>query len=63
MSGIKTYKGFFNGEWVLFEYDAKNNMMFHFIEPERLLDENTLRIEVKDRVGNANVLVRKLNIL
>lgn len=58
LSGIKTYKGFFNGEWVLFEYDAKNNLIFHFLEKKRIFDENTIRIEVEDRVGNSNVWER-----
>lgn len=60
LSGIKTYKGFFNGEWVLFEYDAKNDIIFYYIEQEHLLDENELRIVVEDKVGNTSVWIRIL---
>ena len=30
LSGIKSYDGYVDGEWVLFEYDSKNNLLtFH----------------------------------
>ncbi|MBN1649908.1 MAG: M23 family metallopeptidase, partial [Bacteroidales bacterium] len=29
LSGIESYSAFLNGKWVLFEYDAKNNLIFH----------------------------------
>jgi hypothetical protein len=60
MSGIKTYKGFLNGDWVLFEYDAKNNLIFYVVEENRLLDDNKMIIEVEDRVGNKKVWERTL---
>ena len=60
LSGIKSYNGYLNDEWVVFEYDAKNNMVYHFIEPDRLKVENNLRFEVIDNVGNKNILERKL---
>lgn len=61
LSGIETYKGYFNGEWVLFEYDAKNDLIFHSIEKKRLLDKNTVRIQVVDRVGNEHIFERTFN--
>ncbi len=61
LSGIKNYKGFFNDEWVLFEYDAKNDLIFYHVEAERLKSENKLRIEVEDMVGNKRVYERKFN--
>ena len=63
LSGIESYNGYFNGEWVLFEYDAKNDVIFHIVEPARLLKENKLRIEVVDQVGNSSVLERTFNKL
>ena len=60
LSGIKTYKGFFNGDWVLFEYDAKKDLIFYEVEEKRLLNENKIIIEVEDRVGNKNVWERTL---
>ena len=55
LSGIKSYKGFFNGEWVLFEYDAKNNLIFYTVEQKRLLKKNKILIEIEDRVGNKSI--------
>ena len=61
LSGIKSYNGYLNGEWVLFEYDAKNNLLFYTIEPERLLDENKIKVKVIDVVGNKSLLERTFN--
>jgi len=55
LSGIKSYAGFINGEWVLFEYDAKNDLIFYKIEQKHLLKENKILIEIEDRVGNVSV--------
>ncbi|MBN2236544.1 MAG: M23 family metallopeptidase [Bacteroidales bacterium] len=58
LSGIKNYKGFLNNKWVLFEYDAKNDLLFYEIEKEKLQKENQLRLEITDEVGNKNVWER-----
>ncbi len=58
LSGIKTYNGYFNGEWILFEHDAKNNLIFHTVEKKRLADKNKILIEVVDKVGNKAVFER-----
>ena len=53
LSGIDTYNGFINGVWALFEYDAKNDLLFH--RPDNrvsLRKPYTLRLEVTDKVGN-----------
>jgi hypothetical protein len=51
LSGIKSYNAYLNEKWVLFEYDAKNDLIFHQIEND-LLPNNKLRIEIIDNVGN-----------
>lgn len=61
LSGIKTYRGLLNGKWVLFEYDAKNDLLFHIVEEKSLSKENIIEIEVEDRVGNKNQWERKFN--
>jgi hypothetical protein len=61
LSGIKKYNGYLNNEWVLFEHDAKNDLIFHYVELERLLEVNELKIEVIDRVGNSSVFERTFN--
>lgn len=52
MSGIKDFKAYVNGQWVLMNYDYKRN----YIWSEKLVDstdfEGTLRLEVTDRAGN-----------
>lgn len=58
LSGIKQYNGYLNDKWVLFEYDAKNDLLFYQIELEHLLDVNKLKVEVVDNVGNISVIER-----
>lgn len=53
-SGIKSYNGFLNGKWVLFEYDNKTNRIVHFFSDEFLIDgANELKVIVIDNVGNS----------
>jgi len=57
LSGIKSYNGYIDGKWVLFEYDAKKaNLSYYFDEkvPANQTYHN-LRIIVKDSVGNTAV--------
>lgn len=52
-SGINTYKGEVNGEWCLFEYDAKNDIYSSSTdEPAFIKGENRVVITVSDEVGN-----------
>ncbi|MBI9068468.1 MAG: M23 family metallopeptidase [Salinivirgaceae bacterium] len=52
-SGIDVYRGFVNGKWVLFEWDAKNDFLKYefdeFMPKEGLID---IRLEVWDERGN-----------
>jgi murein DD-endopeptidase MepM/ murein hydrolase activator NlpD len=53
LSGIHTYNGYINGEWVLFEYDAKNRSLIHHPDGRASLQKPyTLRLDVTDGVGN-----------
>lgn len=53
ISGIKSYNGYLNGEWVLFEYDGKNSLIRYTIDPNHLIKgENTIEIIVEDQVNN-----------
>lgn len=54
LSGICCYKGLINGRWVLFEYDAKNDLLEYFFDehtPETKLD---LDLTVWDKKGNSS---------
>ncbi|MCW0481757.1 M23 family metallopeptidase [Gaoshiqia sediminis] len=35
-SGIESYRGEINGNWVLFEYDAKNRLLEYYFDPQRM---------------------------
>lgn len=56
LSGIKTYNGFINGEWVLFEYESKLNKITHVFKDKLLLEgDNKLKVIVTDNVGNSAI--------
>ncbi len=55
-SGIKSYNGFLNGDWVLFEYDNKTRKITHKFDDTLLAEgANDLKIEVIDNVGNSAI--------
>ncbi|MBN2484803.1 MAG: M23 family metallopeptidase [Bacteroidales bacterium] len=43
LSGIKTYNGYIDNMWVLFEYDAKTESLFYRFDEKRLRKTGTLR--------------------
>jgi hypothetical protein len=53
-SGISDYRGEIDGQWVLFEYDAKNNLLSYRFDKERLQfgKKHTLSLAVTDAKGN-----------
>ncbi len=52
-SGIKSYDGFLNGQWILFEYEYKNKTItYNFDEGTVEKGLNSLRLVVVDNVGN-----------
>ena len=56
LSGIKTYNGYLNDRWVLFEYDAKTNTLTHNFEANYLVEgKNVLKVIVADNVGNSSI--------
>jgi hypothetical protein len=53
-SGISTYNGWIDDQWVLFEYDAKNDLITYRFDPDRL-KKNTkhhLVLKVTDAKNN-----------
>ena len=54
MSGIKSYEGKIDDKWVLFEYDAKNDLIFYRFDSERLEanQKHSLEFTVEDERGN-----------
>ena len=56
LSGIKSYNGYLNGNWILFEYDNKTRKITHKFEDNLLLEgANDLKIEVVDNMGNSAI--------
>ena len=60
-SGIKNYKAYINGKWALFEYEPKQNLIFHDLSDSVIEDgENDLLIELEDGVGNKQIYNSKI---
>lgn len=54
-SGIKSYNGYLNGNWILFEYDAKTRKITYDFGTEFLVEgSNELKVIVTDQVGNSS---------
>lgn len=49
--GLK-YEGSIDGNWILMEYDAKNNLLTHVLEKELGRGRHELRLLVTDAMGN-----------
>jgi hypothetical protein len=60
LSGIKAYSGTIDGNWVLFEYDAKNNLIFYRFDPQKLQNglNHKLEVTVTDNRDNSSTLTR-----
>jgi hypothetical protein len=56
LSGIETYRGTIDGQWVLFEYDLKNNLISYSFDKTRFSfnKKHTLIFEVTDYKGNTS---------
>jgi hypothetical protein len=53
LSGIKSYKGYIDGEWIRMEYDAKNHLLTYKFSDRRLTGSNhTFELILKDNVDN-----------
>ena len=56
LSGIKSYNGFINEKWVLFEYDAKTNRIIYDMNDDELQEgKNDLKLIVSDNLGNSAI--------
>ncbi len=55
LSGIKHYRGTIDGRWVVFEYDAKRNHLYHILSSERIGTgkQHQLKLVVTDERGNS----------
>lgn len=55
-SGIKSYNGYLNGKWILFEYDNKTKKIIHNFSDGIVAEgANELKINVMDNMGNSTI--------
>ncbi|MCK5028123.1 MAG: M23 family metallopeptidase [Bacteroidales bacterium] len=54
LSGIKSYNGYIDNNWALFEYDQKNDLLFYIVDSERIEKniEHELELFVIDNNNN-----------
>jgi len=57
LTGISEYKGLIDNNWVLFEYDPKNELILYSFDHQRLQPgmEHELELTIKDAVGNQKI--------
>ena len=56
LSGIGSYNGYLNGQWVLFEYESKTKkLIHHFADGIVAEGKNDLQLVVTDNVGNSTI--------
>ena len=56
LSGIKSYRGEIDGNWVLYEYDAKSKLLTYTFDKSRMSfgKSHLIRLMVSDYQGNSN---------
>lgn len=59
-TGINKYEMFVNNEWVLADYDAKNNLLIYQVDSHVKKGHNELKVVVTDMVGNVGVYTTNL---
>ncbi|NHN25209.1 M23 family metallopeptidase [Flavobacterium jejuense] len=54
LSGIDTYNGYLNGEWILMEYDYKTKKLIHTLSDNKYVQgENDFKVVVTDNMQNS----------
>jgi hypothetical protein len=57
LSGVKSYNGYIDNQWSLFEYDPKNNLVYYQMDPSRLSKGKTHELELYVIDGKDNISV------
>ena len=52
LSGIKSYRGTLNGNWILMEYDAKYDLLIYRFDDLLLKGENIFELKAEDNRNN-----------
>lgn len=61
-SGVQSYAGFVDSNWVLFEYDAKKNLISYTIDDVVPSGTHKLVIRVEDGKGNVSTVSRSITV-
>lgn len=62
LSGIDSYRGEIDGKWVLFEYDYKKNLFYHYFDGSLEKGKHQLKFKVADGNNNRSELLLNFNI-
>jgi hypothetical protein len=58
ITGIRSYEGKINGEWILLEYEPKTNMLsYNFNDKAIVGAKHDLEVIVRDHVGNSTTFI------
>lgn len=52
LTDIANYRGTIGGRWILFQYDAKNDLLFYELDEHLSAGEHILSLSVEDEAGN-----------
>jgi murein DD-endopeptidase MepM/ murein hydrolase activator NlpD len=56
LSGIKSYNGYLNGQWILLEYEPKTKKLTHRFSDGIVAEgKNDLKVVVTDNIGNSTI--------
>lgn len=61
LSGVDTYNGYIDNNWINFYYDAKNDKLIYTVDEHCTKGEHLLKLIVTDKVGNENTILQKIN--
>lgn len=55
LSGVNSYRAEVDGNWILMEYDAKNDLLVYYFDGRIEAGEHQFKLVVKDGVGNHKI--------
>ncbi|OFX22946.1 MAG: hypothetical protein A2041_00285 [Bacteroidetes bacterium GWA2_31_9b] len=63
LSGIKSYNGYIDNNWALFEFDPKNDLLVYFLDEQKIKKNSNHEIElfIIDNKGNINTYYSTFN--
>jgi hypothetical protein len=56
LSGLKSFNGYIDGQWVLMEFDTKTATLWHTFDHRTTAGKHNLKLIVDDMKGNSKTL-------